>query len=253
MCFIVVLHIFLLKILMYNKIMNIDIVIPIHIIEFKYLEENLNSIKIQTFKNYTIIITDETETQDIYNFLYNFNIKNNLPIQYYKSQLKGWSHNHNNALRHCKSDLIKILHYDNYFYHENSLSEIIDAFLNNDIYWLITPYLHYENSKTQDIHFPKYTTNILYGNNRIGDPSCLTIKNKNIFIFNENLTWFVDCEYYYNLHNNYGEPYVLKNSNVVVRKHNKQTTRLCENNEELKKREREYLKQKYGLDYNSFV
>lgn len=233
--------------------MNIDIIIPVHLIEFEYLEQNLNSIKMQTFKNYTIIITDETDTNDIYNFLYEYNIKNNLPIQYYKSPLKGWSNNHNNALKYCKSNLIKILHYDNYFYTENSLLEIIEAFTNNEIYWLLTPYIHSENNEIKDIHYPKYTTNILYGNNKIGDPSCLTIKNINVLNFNENLTWFVDCEYYYYLYNNCGLPYLLINPNIVIRKHEKQTTRLCENNEELKKRERDYLKKTYYLDSNYFV
>ena len=226
---------------------NIDIIIPVHLIEFEYLKQNLNSIKIQTFKNYTIIITDETDTNDIYNFLYEYNIKNNLPIQYYKSPLKGWSNNHNNGLKHCKSHLIKILHYDNYFYNENSLFKIIEAFKNNEIYWLITSYMDLKNNEIQDIHCPKYNNNILYGNNTIGDPSCLTIRNINVINFDVNLTWFVDCEYYHYLYNNYGNPYILIFPNIVVRQHEKQTTRFCENNKELKNRERQYLKSKYNL------
>ena len=223
--------------------MSIDIVIPIHIPEFKLLEKNLNSIKIQTFNNYNIIITDETNNNDIHNFVLKYNKINNLPIYFYKSPKKGWSNNHNNGLKYCQSNLIKILHYDNYFYNENSLLEIVNEFKKNkNINWLVTSYLHNKNDIICNLNNPYYNTNILSGLNTIGDPSCLTFKNENIIFFDTNLTWFVDCEYYYRLYNLYGDPHILNTPNIVVRHHDKQTTHSCENNLELINYEKNYIK-----------
>jgi hypothetical protein len=222
--------------------MDIDILIPIHLIDFVFLEENLNSIKMQTFKNYNIIITDETNTDDMYNFIIDYSKKNNMNINYHKSLLKGWSNNHNNGLKHCKSALIKILHYDNYFYHENALNDIVEIFKNDEnIYWVVSTYIHNKNNILCDLHTPKYNDNILKGINTIGDPSCLTFKNKNILSFDVNLTWFVDCDYYYRLYNLYSYPHVLNNTNIVVRHHKKQTTLLCENNIELHNFEKKHI------------
>jgi hypothetical protein len=228
--------------------MNIDILIPTHLNEIDFLEENLNSIKIQTFKNYNIIITDETETNDIYNFVINYSKENNININYYKSSLKGWSNNHNNGLKYCKSKLIKILHYDNYFYHENALSDIINVFETNPhIYWITSSYIHNKNNILCDTHIPNFNDNILKGFNTIGDPSCLTFKNENILYFDMNLTWLVDCDYYYRLNNLHGKPYILNTINIVVRHHLKQTTKLCENNLELINKEKNHLQSIHNL------
>jgi hypothetical protein len=90
---------------------------------------------------------------------------------------------------------------------------------------------------------PTYNDNILCGYNTIGDPSCLTFKNENIIYFDVNLTWFVDCEYYYRLYKLFGNPYILSNTpNVVIYEHPKQTTHLCENNLELIKNEKNHIK-----------
>lgn len=203
----------------------LDILIPIHNTKIDLLKKNLDSIKNQTFTNYVIIISDENETNEIYDFITFYKNNYNLNIKYYKSALKGWSNNHNNGLKYCKNKLIKILHYDNYFYSKTSLQEIINIFNEKNCDWLVSSYIHEINNNFENIHNPIWTDNILIGNNLIGDPSCLTFKNNNI-TFDENLTFMVDCDMYYRLFKKYGLPYINNIINIVVKIHENQTTNL---------------------------
>ena len=220
--------------------MFINILIPIHNNAFELLENCLNSVFSQTFNDYSIIITDQNDNDFMYEKILSLN---NPKIKYYKSSLKGWSNNHNNGLKYCDGDLIKILHYDNYFYHNNALQEIHDCFLNNDIYWLVSSYYHLKNNIICDLHNPKYHELIHLGHNLIGDPTCLTFKNNNILFFDENLTFYVDCDYYKRLFDIYGLPFVLTNPTFVCRIHDLQTTNIC--TEESNNIEYNYIMKKY--------
>ena len=130
-----------------------------------FLNRCLDSIKSQTYTDYEIVMTHE----------------GNSP------------HNTNLGMKQAEGDLIKILHQDDYFTHENSLKEIVDNFKGD---WLITG--------CSNNWYPVYTGDIHLGNNKLGSPSVLTIRNGLDMYFDEELIWLFDCDFYKRMYNKYG-------------------------------------------------
>jgi hypothetical protein len=169
-----------------------------------FLNRCLDSIKYQTYTDYEIVMTHE----------------GNSP------------HNTNLGIKQAKGDLIKILHQDDYFTHKDSLKEIIDNFKGD---WLITG--------CSNNWYPVYTGDIHLGNNKLGSPSVLTIRNKLDMYFDEKLIWLFDCDFYKKMYNKYGEPTILMGDNVTIGEGNHQATNLITNTE--KEKEVFIMRQRY--------
>jgi hypothetical protein len=203
---------------------QISIVVPIHeaMVNGDYfLWRLVQSVVQQTYKNWELVITQE----------------GSMPV------------NTNAGIRKAKGDLIKILYLDDYLAHANSLQMIVDAFKPEDM-WLATGCLH-QSSESRDFyedahspHYPIYTDDIYTGNNRIGSPSVITIRNKDILQFDENLSFLLDCDLYKRYYDTYGEPRILNDLNVVIGIGEHQTSHTMPNEAKLK--EFEYVMNKYA-------
>ena len=92
--------------------------------------------------------------------------------------------------------LIKILCQDDFLYGTDAITKTVENF-NYNKKWLVSSYLHtHDRIKIDGYHVPKLSDKI-YLKNLIGTHSCLTILNEDPIWFDENLIWFMDCEYYY--------------------------------------------------------
>jgi len=191
---------------------KISIAIPVYEMENKefYLNRCLESIKNQTYKDYEIVITENG---------------------------RGMASNTNEAIKKCKGRFIKILFMDDYLAHKYSLKEIVDRFQSR---WLVTGCEHDNHSPD---HYPRYNEDIHKGYNTIGSPSVLTILNKNPLLFDENMSWLLDCDYYKRMYDKYGEPTILNTVNVGIGIHKGQATYIL--SDELKTNEHDYMLKKY--------
>lgn len=190
---------------------KISIVLPIHDMKNGafFLWRAVNSIMEQTFKDYEIIITKEGP----------------MPV------------NTNAGIKKARGELIKILYMDDWFAHPNALQEIVDAFSEN-VEWMITG--------VDDNPVPTWTDDIHYGNNKLGSPSALTLRNHgaDTMLFDEKLSWLLDCDLFRRLFDKYGWPKILTNTvNVKIGKHDGQMTHLMSN--DYKQSEHEYVADKY--------
>jgi len=185
----------------------ISIVIPVYSKmkngEF-FLGRCLESIKSQSYTDYEIIMTHE----------------GNSP------------HNTNLGMKKAKGDLIKILHQDDYFTHKNALKEIVDNFKGD---WLITG--------CSNNLYPMYTGDIYLGNNKLGSPSVLTIRNGLNMYFDEELIWLFDCDFYKRMYDKYGEPTILMGNNITIGEGEHQATHLIANT--AKEKEVFLMRQRY--------
>jgi len=199
--------------------MKISIIIPICERPDKkiVLKRCLDSIKKQSFTDYEIVMPE-----------------NGL----------GWSANHNEGIRIAKGELIKFLHMDDFFSHEHALRDIVGAF-KEDVKWLTTSCGHtLDGIEWINPHKSEWTDDIYTGNNKIGGPSVLTIRNDDPLFFDENLTWTVDVDYYWRLYKRYGKPEILDNINVIIGLSENQATNTL--SDELKAKEMEYTTNKYA-------
>lgn len=146
--------------------------------------------------------------------------------------------NTNAAIRKSKGELIKILYMDDYLAHPDALQMISDAFEGE---WLVTGCAHDPGTHT---HYPVYNDRIHEGINTIGSPSVLTLKNDDPLLFDESLTWLLDCDLYKRLYEKHGTPTILNDINVVIGVGGHQTTHLL--SEDIKVAEHDYLENKYA-------
>jgi hypothetical protein len=187
----------------------------------EFLEHNLSILENQIFKDFEVIISDhstDSTIKDVYD-----KWTNRLNIKYYNyDKGRGFiSPNLNNAMRNCEGKWIKVLFQDDFLYDEKSLliqHDILES--NKDIKWLISTFYHSNDGVTfYRLYNPRLSDNIWNGNNTLGNPSNLTVKNEDLIYFDENLNWLVDCEYYYRLFLKYGKPTIIGDVTVVNRTH----------------------------------
>ena len=211
----------------------------------RVLTRSFDVLKRQTFKDFEVVISDNSENDVIKNLCESPEYKS-LNINYFKNPIKGLAQNTNEAIKNAKGEIIKILYMDDYLADENALERIKDNF---DGYWLVTGCEHDDGAKRYNPHYPRYNKKMYRGKNTIGAPSVLAIKNESPLFFDENMTWLLDCDYYQRMYDEYGEPTVLNEINVVIGTGKHQVTNILSNS--AKKKEYHYMVKKYkkGLFY----
>src|SRR3990167_359171 len=194
---------------------KISICIPIHDMQNSafFLKRCIESIEKQTYKNYEVVITTHGKMAE----------------------------NTNEAIKRAKGDIIKILYMDDYLATQDSLQRIADNFKRG---WLVTGCAHdYGDGIPQKIHLPKWNENIVKGENTIGSPSVLSFENKDPELFDEKMSWLLDCDLYHKLYKRYGEPTTVDSINVIIGVGTHQMTNILTNEEKLM--EHNYLETKY--------
>lgn len=187
----------------------LSIVIPIHDgmpNGDKFLWNSLEMLSQQTFQDYELIISKTHSTM---------------------------GRNFNEGIKRATGRLIKLLCLDDHLTHKEALQDIVEAFRGG---WLITGSSNNQN--------PYWTDDVYLGNNKLGSPSALTFLNENPPLFEENMTWLIDCDYYQKLYQRYGEPVIIDGDHVTIGIHEGQTTNFV--TEETKQREVDFLTQKYA-------
>lgn len=211
----------------------------------------LDSLWIQTFQDFEVVVTDNSDDDVIKNICIEYGGAQNSPlgICYYRNPIKGMAQNTNEAIRKSKGELIKILYMDDYLYVSKSLEFIVEHF---DGYWLVTSCRHTTTGDdTFNTHDPYYSDDIHKGKNTIGSPSVLTIKNEDPLFFDENMTWLLDCDYYKRMNEKYGKPTILKHINVIIGLHENQATHTM--GEERKLQEHKYIDKKYDTTFKANI
>ena len=143
--------------------------------------------------------------------------------------------NTNQAIKRASGLLVKILFMDDFLAHENALQDIWDNFEFQDE-WMIT-------GADTNPH-PYWTDDIETGNNKLGSPSALTMRRSSAMLFDERMSWLLDCDLYRRLYNEYGLPKILDSVGVKIGIHDGQVTNLMSDSEKLE--EHKLIKEKYA-------
>jgi hypothetical protein len=227
-----------------------SIVIPTYEMRGKgheYLDFSFKQIYEQSFKDYEIIISDNSRNNDIKNVC-NFWM-NLLDIKYYTNdldKLDNPSSNLNNAIKKSTGKYIKILFLDDFFNSNKSLEILYNFIENNPNYnWYINACNHTNDGYTLHTkHIPSWNDSVYLGKNTIGSPSVVCIKNTEERIdFNENLIWLMDCEYYKRYYDKFGLPAFLKDDIVTIRISQNQLTSIL--SQDIKNKEVIFMQNTY--------
>ena len=211
----------------------------------KYLNFGLSKILIQDYPNIEVIISDHSKDDKIEKCVKKWNQL--LNIKYIKNTYKRGSSsaNLNIALKHCTGDLIKILFQDDYLLEPNSLSIQVNCFIENNAEWLATGCGHSrDHIFFEDSFLPQYNNSIIEGHNTISSPSVIMVKNQDLELFDENLIWLMDCEYYRRMHDKFGPPTICNYVTVINYLHPDQVSNTLAN-DKVREDELKYVRKKY--------
>lgn len=130
--------------------------------------------------------------------------------------------NINDGIRRSKGEIIKILCQDDWFTHPDSLKDIVENFKGD---WMITG--------SHNNPHPYWNDKVPYGFNTLGGLSTIVMKNKDPILFDENLVWMIDVEFYKRAFEKWGVPQILDSVNVNIGIHPHQATNLMTLEEKL--------------------
>jgi len=179
------------------------------------VERALKSLYTQTFKDFEVVVSDQSKDFLVADVCRSWIGKLNIVYCREEYNRGYFTANENWAIKHCAGDIIKFLDADDYLYDENALQVTYDAF-DNTTNWVATDYVHaYSNGSTFNRHHPSLNPKI-YICNTLGTPSCVAVKNlPKLPLFDENLRWAGDCEWYKRLWDVLGNPKVINNITAV--------------------------------------
>lgn len=207
-----------------------------------FLNEILHSIFKQDFRDFEVVISDQSTDETIREFVNLY--KKQIPIKLIDGRGvdRSISANMNNAIRNCSGQYIKPMCMDDFFCSDRALSTIVNTLDSVDNFWMAHSTLHCESINfLEQALTPIYHSKIHLGSNSMSGPSLVTFKDK--VYFYEKLTMLMDCEMYKIIHDQYGPPCIIKDVLGCNRHHDKQTQRNYTGNIEEEKR---YCMLKHG-------
>jgi glycosyltransferase involved in cell wall biosynthesis len=184
--------------------MKVSICIPAYR-QIKYLRKLLDSIAIQTYTNFEIILTDDTPDDSVYSFIKSHFLSSK--ISYFKNNpAKGSPANWNEAIRLAKGEYIKIMHHDDWFNLNYSLERFISvmdsnpetqfAFSASKIKYAFSFKTRINRLTANEYEEIKKNPVNLFLANRVGGPSATIFRGREHMFFDERLVWLVDIDFY---------------------------------------------------------
>jgi glycosyltransferase involved in cell wall biosynthesis len=217
-----------------------------------FLKESFDILTAQTFKDFEVVISDNSKTNDIKKLCESY--KDKLTINYFVNTepVKNMPVNTNNAIKHAQGKIIKILMQDDFLFDNRSLEHIVKNFDVTNDHWLATGSEHSKDGKTFfRPFFPAWSHNMHKGHNTIGSPSVISIKNENPLFFDPKLQFYVDVDFYQRYYDLYGQPKLVKDIAVVNRIGEHQASSYL--SERFKLNEYRYMLRKYNVPNGTFL
>lgn len=165
----------------------------------------LTSVFVQTFKDYEVIITDDSPDDSVGLIVKEFSQHSNL--RYYKNKIrKGSPENWNESVRLATGKYIKFLHHDDWFSNENSLAVFVNMLDQNpNSVFAFCPSLNcgldgklrYVNKISESqLQMLQNNPKVLFKGNFIGAPSATIYRRQINQEFDPRMKWLVDFDFY---------------------------------------------------------
>ena len=171
----------------------------------EFLRKTLESIQIQDFTDYELVISDDSPDSSVQDLLGEFVFSGRL--LYSKNPISlGSPANWNKAVDLSSGELIKIMHHDDWFSSPSSLGEYVNligqdpkigfAFSGVNTQSPRSNVFKHQFASTKDINALKLNRMPLMLRNCIGPPSSTIVRRECFKSYRENLQWLVDVYQY---------------------------------------------------------
>ena len=200
----------------------------------EYLNDLLRTIQIQSYKDFEVCISDHSVDNEVLKELKQFEGKFKIVYNKNENDRGNGPANTNKAIEMCSGDIIKVMFQDDFFYDTESLEKIQTEFNDSDKMWLVNGCNHTKDDGYNFYWemFPKWNDKMIEGVNSISSPSVLSMRKEcfDKIRFDEKLVMMMDCDYYYNLKSNFGDPIYFEDVLVSNRVHENQISSTYDKN-----------------------
>lgn len=170
-----------------------------------YLKRLLESIKIQSYRDFEVILTDDSPDQTAFELASTF--KADFDIKYIKNPKPlGTPENWNEGIRNAKGVWIKMMHDDDWFTSIDSLQEFVNHLnQNKSVDFVFCAFNNVVLTKNSfetvrcsfwDLLLLRMSPLHLFKRVYVGNPSCTLIRNNSTILYDNKTKFVVDFEYY---------------------------------------------------------
>lgn len=225
-----------------------------------YLKRVLDSISVQTYRNFEVIVTDDTPGNELIDFIKD--LQYDFPLTYiHNSPAKGTPLNWTEGMRVAKGEWIKIIHDDDWLTDAAALQQYADA-IKEGVDCIFSGYIAcYETenrlvnktiSQTKFQRIQKHPHE-LFASNLIGPPSVVLFRKTMSELYDPQLKWLVDLEAYVRILQKFTCVYVDRP--LITMSYNEtQVTNDCFRNPDVEIKESLIFYQKHGdAVFNTWV
>ncbi|MBA2762166.1 MAG: glycosyltransferase, partial [Segetibacter sp.] len=220
----------------------------------EYLKRLVESISIQTFTNFEVIVTDDSNDNFVSDYV---NTKSwNFQLSYFKNKRAlGTPENWNEAIRQANGNWIKLVHDDDWFSQPDSLMKFanaINAAPESEFIFSAYNNVYESTNKAEAVFMNRFRERKMLENpvtlvakNVIGPPSVVLHKNNKQRYYDKNVKWVVDMDFYIRFLQT-SKPYYIKEVLINVGVHKEQVTQYTFGVPEVHLKENFYLLNKVG-------
>ena len=222
----------------------------------EFLERLLDSVSIQEFKDFEVVVTDDSPGDEVRLLCARYQDK--FLLHYYKNaRTLGTPENWNEAMRQAKGKWIKLMHDDDWFSRKDSLGIFAAMAAKAGDKLIISYYtnVYLEDGREERVKPSLLRVNRLLKNpvailsqNIIGPPSVIMHRNDKKCFYDHNLKWLVDIDFYI-ARLKYEKLQYIEQALVHVGLGEEQVTMLCHSRPEIEIPENFYLLQKTGIHH----
>ena len=182
------------------------------------MRELLDSLKIQTFQDFDIVVPDQSKNDKILDTCKEYSEDFEFTYIRYKGEVP--CENINIGLRECTGEIVKIIFSDDVVVDKNALQIINDAYISTNCKWAFSGFCGTKDGKnTHDHRIPRWTEHTLDGRNLLSSPSVVSFLNECKVEFDENLKLLLDVDFYHRIRMNHGHPHIIPEVLVANREH----------------------------------
>lgn len=219
-----------------------------------FLQRLLDSIVIQDYKDFEVIVTDDSPDGSVGILCEQYASK--IPLKYFRNQTNlGTPENWNEGIRKASGQWIKLMHDDDWFDGPKALSRFAKATVDyNDAEFIFSAYTnHYADSGKKELvnvdgfryRALRKNPTTLFSRNIIGPPSVTLHRNDKKFFYDNTVKWVVDIDFYINYFK-HSQPFYIDKSLVNVGLGEHQVTQDCVRQRTVEIPENFYLLNKVG-------
>jgi glycosyltransferase involved in cell wall biosynthesis len=187
-----------------NQSPHISICIPAYK-RTGYLERLLGSIAMQTYKDYEVVITDDSPDDSVKEIIGKYS--SIVSLRYFKNPMAlGTPENWNEGIRRANGQWIKLMHDDDWFADEHALRHFHEATARHPrcpFFFSAFRNITEGTGNVQDVRcnaFDRFMLWLsplhLFKKVYIGNPSCTLVRRDQGLFYDNRFKWVVDFEYY---------------------------------------------------------